>query len=82
VTPLPRQCLEPATNACRRSSQTCSHAEDLNRQRVMRMIAEAMREDGVLVLDDTGFPKQERASVGVTRQDSESLGKVGKTMWR
>lgn len=51
-------------------------AEDLNRQRVMRMIAEARLEESVLVLDDTGFPKQERASVGVTRQDSESLGKV------
>jgi SRSO17 transposase len=57
-------------------------AEGLNRQRVMKMIAEARLEDGVLVLDDTGFPKQERALVGVTRQDSESLGKVGKTRWR
>jgi SRSO17 transposase len=52
-------------------------AEDLNRQRAMRMIAETRLEDGVLVLDDTGFPKQGKASVGVARQDSESLGKVG-----
>jgi SRSO17 transposase len=33
-------------------------AEDLNRQRAMRMIADAGLEDGVLVLDDTGFLKQ------------------------
>jgi SRSO17 transposase len=51
-------------------------AEDLNRQRVRRMIAEARLEDGVLVLDDTGFPKQGESVGGVTRQDSESLGKV------
>src|SRR5215475_9932235 len=31
---------------------------DLNRQRVAKMIAEATRGDGVLVFDDTGFPKQ------------------------
>jgi SRSO17 transposase len=35
-------------------------AEDLNRQRVDKMIAEATLSDGVLVLDDTGFPKQGR----------------------
>jgi SRSO17 transposase len=31
--------------------------EDLNRQRVEKMSAEATLGDGVLVLDDTGFPK-------------------------
>jgi SRSO17 transposase len=51
--------------------------EDLNRQRVQKMIAEAMRGDGVLVFDDTGFPKQGKASVGVERQYSGTLGKVG-----
>jgi SRSO17 transposase len=51
--------------------------EDLNRQRVQHMIAEATLSDGVLVLDDTGFPKQGRASVGVARQYSGTLGKVG-----
>ena len=51
--------------------------EDLNRQRVQKMIAEARRGDGVLILDDTGFPKQGTASVGVERQYSGTLGKVG-----
>jgi SRSO17 transposase len=51
--------------------------EDLNRQRVQKMIAEAALGDGVLVLDETGFPQQGRASVGVARQYSGTLGKVG-----
>jgi SRSO17 transposase len=50
---------------------------DLNHQRVQKLIAEATLGDGVLVLDDTGFPKQGRASVGVARQYSGTLGKVG-----
>jgi SRSO17 transposase len=52
-------------------------AEDLNRQRVQKMSAEATRGDGVLVFDDTGFAKQGKASVGVKRQYSGTLGKVG-----
>src|SRR5919199_3661528 len=51
--------------------------DDLNGQRVHKMIAEATLGDGVLVLDDTGFPKQGKASVGVARQYSGTLGKVG-----
>src|SRR5919204_3785010 len=51
--------------------------EDLNRQRVQKMVAETTLGDGVLVLDDTGFPKRARASVGVARQYSGTLGKVG-----
>src|SRR5262245_22730590 len=51
--------------------------EDLNRQRVQKMSAEAGRGEGVLVVDDTGFPKQGKASVGVARQYSGTLGKVG-----
>jgi SRSO17 transposase len=50
---------------------------DLNRQRVQKMVAEATLGDGVLVLDDPGFPKQGKASVGVARQYSGTLGKVG-----
>jgi SRSO17 transposase len=51
--------------------------EDLNRQRVQTMSAEVTRGEGVLVVDDTGFPKQGKASVGVARQYSGTLGKVG-----
>jgi SRSO17 transposase len=51
--------------------------EDLNRQRVRKMITEATRGEGGLVFDDTGFPKQGRGSVGVERQYSGTLGKVG-----
>jgi DDE superfamily endonuclease len=51
--------------------------EDLNRQRVGKMVAEATLGDGVLVLDDTGLPKQGQASVGMARQYSGTLGKVG-----
>src|SRR5919106_6335276 len=52
-------------------------AEDLNRQRVRLMLATATRGDGVLLLDDTGFTKQGKASVGVARQSSGTLGQVG-----
>jgi DDE superfamily endonuclease len=51
--------------------------DDLNRQRVHKMIAEATRGDGLLVRDDTGFPKPGTPSVGVARQYSGTLGKVG-----
>src|ERR687895_1155111 len=51
--------------------------EDLNRQRVEKMIAEATIGNGVLIFDDTGFAKQGKASVGVARQYSGTLGKVG-----
>jgi len=51
--------------------------EDLNRQRVERLCKEATCDDGVLILDDTGFAKQGTCSVGVSRQYSGTLGKVG-----
>jgi SRSO17 transposase len=50
--------------------------EDLNRQRVQKMVVEAARGEGVLVFDETGFPKQGKASVGVERQYSGALGRV------
>jgi SRSO17 transposase len=51
--------------------------EDLTRQRVQQMIAEATTGDGVLVCDETGVAKQGRASVGVARQYAGTLGQVG-----
>jgi SRSO17 transposase len=51
--------------------------DDLNRQRVEKLIAEATIGKGALLLDDTGFAKQGKASVGVARQYSGTLGKVG-----
>jgi SRSO17 transposase len=51
--------------------------DDLNRQRVEFMAALPTEGDAVLVFDDTGFPKQGAASVGVARQYSGTLGKTG-----
>jgi SRSO17 transposase len=52
-------------------------ADDLNRQRVQIMAALPTEGDGVIIFDDTGFAKQGQSSVGVARQYSGSLGKVG-----
>ena len=41
---------------------------DLNRQRVRQMRDLGTEGDAVLIVDDTGFAKQGRASVGVQRQ--------------
>jgi SRSO17 transposase len=51
--------------------------DDLNRQRVQTLLALPTEGDGVLIFDDTGFAKQGKASVGVARQYSGTLGKVG-----
>jgi SRSO17 transposase len=51
--------------------------KDLNHQRMRKMVAEAARGDGVMVFVDMGFPKQGKAPVGVARQYSGTLGKMG-----
>jgi SRSO17 transposase len=51
--------------------------DDLNRQRVQTLLALPTEGDGVLIFDDTGFAKQGKSSVGVARQYSGTLGKVG-----
>ena len=51
--------------------------DDLNRQRVEQMITDTTVGNGVLIFDDTGFEKKGKASVGVARQYSGTLGKVG-----
>jgi SRSO17 transposase len=47
----------------------------LDQQRVTALVAQSPPQ-GLLVLDDTGLPKQGRGSVGVARQYSGTLGKV------
>jgi SRSO17 transposase len=47
----------------------------LDQQRVTTLVAQSPPQ-GLLVLDDTGLPKQGRGSVGVARQYSGTLGKV------
>jgi len=49
---------------------------DLNQQRVKVMRDLPTEGNGVVLFDDTDFPKQGHASVGVARQYSGSLGKV------
>lgn len=59
------------------SSASTWDFEKLNNQRVAHMLDNAKDEDGVLIFDDTGFLKKGTCSVGVSRQYSGTLGKIG-----
>lgn len=48
----------------------------LDEQRVRQLVARSAP-NGILAIDDTGLPKQGKASPGVARQYSGTLGKVG-----
>jgi SRSO17 transposase len=52
-------------------------APALNAQRIEAMRDQVRVGDGVLIVDDTGFARQGGHSVGVARQYSGTLGKVG-----
>lgn len=51
--------------------------EQLNSQRVEYMLEQAVSDDGMLIYDDTGDEKKGKCSVGVARQYSGTLGKIG-----
>jgi SRSO17 transposase len=82
---LPRKNAETiAATVAGTSSERLQHlltdaeweAERLSEARV-RWLSARSPQRGVLVLDDTGLPKQGKASVGVARQYSGTLGKIG-----
>ncbi len=50
---------------------------ELDEARVKRLLEVHPVTDGILVFDDTGLPKQGKASVGVAPQYSGTLGKIG-----
>jgi len=57
-------------------TRTSWDARQMDRQRVAHMLRHASVGNGVLVVDDTGFAKKGRHSVGVARQYSGTLGRV------
>jgi SRSO17 transposase len=86
LTALPHKNCDTMAEAVPGTSEQCLQElltnmhwdeHDLNRQRVAKRIAASTLGNGVLIFDDTGFAKQGKASVGVARQYSGTLGKMG-----
>ena len=84
LTDLPRKnCDTMAAAVAGTSTERLQHLltdaawdpQALDQQRVTTLVAQSPPQ-GLLVLDDTGLPKQGRGSVGVARQYSGTLGKV------
>jgi SRSO17 transposase len=85
LTDLPRKnCDTIAAAIAQTSTERLQHLltdaiwdpQALDQARVQHLAAHSPRA-GVLLLDDTGLPKQGKASAGVARQYSGTLGKVG-----
>jgi SRSO17 transposase len=85
LTDLPRKnCDTIAATVAGTSTERLQHLltdaawdpRELDQARV-RALAAHSPAGGILVLDDTGLPKQGKASAGVARQYSGTLGKVG-----
>jgi SRSO17 transposase len=86
LTDLPRKnCQTSAAAVAGTSTERLQHLltdatwdlRALDQARVPMLIAQS-RAGGILVLDDTGLPKQGQASGGVEHQYSGTLGKQGK----
>jgi SRSO17 transposase len=84
LTDLPRQnCDTIAAAVAGTSTARLQHLltaatwepQTLDQQRVRTLVAQRPPH-GLLILDDTGLPKQGRSSGGVARQDSGTLGQV------
>jgi SRSO17 transposase len=84
LTDLPRKnCDTIAAAVAATSTERLQHLltdatwdpQALDQQRVAALVAQSPPQ-GLLVLDDTGLPKQGRSSVGVARQYSGTLGKI------
>lgn len=85
VTDLPRKnCDVIAAAVAGTSTERLQHlltdaawdAAALDEARVKRLVGLSPA-DGILAIDDTGVPKQGQGSVGVSRQYSGTLGKIG-----